>query len=340
MKKKSASQTARKLTKNAILFAITALALCASPGSRGDAQCNVFASTSWTGTVDNSWFNQSNWTNGVPSAVSPTAINSAPTAQVTSTDPTANACGIVLGEYSWQSGNLSVDGGTLSVYNELHVGNEGKGTLTITNGGFVTTTYEADIAEATGSSGTATVDGTSSKWTIGEGMYNLGLYVGGTNGSAGGTGLLTATNGGTVSAASVHLYKSGTLTGNGTFSTTSGSNVEGTVSPNWTLTIGGDLTFANPSASMQCSVTPANLNSQTADAEVTGRATLNGRLSVTMTGTFTCGTRFTLLHSQGTLSNKFSSYSITFPSGQNFTPEITYDYVGNHIYLYLACNTD
>ena len=54
---------------------------------------------------------------------------------------------------------------------------------------------------------------------------------------------MTVTNGGLVTADGVHVYPSGTLTGNAKVSTTSGTTVEGTLSPNWTLTIGGDLTF-------------------------------------------------------------------------------------------------
>jgi hypothetical protein len=132
------------------------------------------------------------------------------------------------------------------------------------------------------------------------------------------------------------VYKSGTLTGNGTVSatSTSGMTVEGTVSRTvGTLTIGGNVGLTT-SAATQCSVTPQDLNQ--VDISVSGTTSLNGRLLVTMTGTFTPGTQFTLLHSSGALSGFFGTgVSITYATNQCFTPQITYDYVGNHVYLYL-----
>lgn len=271
-----------------------------------------------------------------------TCISNGGTAQITSTDPPANACETLLGEDTCcynpgQSGNLSVDGGTLNTCNELHVGYAGTGKLTIKNGGVFNTTFGADIGAVAGSNGSASVDGANSLWAI---MNSGVLYLAGTINGDGGTGLLTVTNSATVTAGTVHLYKSVTLTGNGTISMGSGSGtatVDGTLAPNWTLTITGNVTFSNIAAAMQCNVTPANLGS--VDAQVSGAATLNGRLSVTMTGTFTCGTTYTLLHAQGGRVNnsKFSSVSINFPTGQGFTPVVTYD--TNNVYLSLTCNT-
>jgi hypothetical protein len=54
---------------------------------------------------------------------------------------------------------------------------------------------------------------------------------------------------------------------------------------------------------MQCNVVPTNSGN---DAHVTGAATLTGKLSVTMTGTFTCGTTYTLLHADNGLGVPFS----------------------------------
>lgn len=273
-----------------------------------------------------------------------TCISNGGTAQIASTDPAAEACETFLGQdncgnachNSVNSGNLSVNDGTLTTCNELHVGYAGTGKLTVNSGGRVSTTFAADIGAVTGSNGSASVDGTNSQWTV---MGGGALYVAGTGNGPGGTGLLSVTNSATVTAGSVHVYKSGTLTGNGTISLGSGSGtvtVDGTVAPNWTLSITGNLTFSNTAASMQCNVTPANLGST--DAHVTAGATLNGRLSVTMTGTFTPGTTYILLQADGSLGgSQFFSNSITFPTGQNFTPEIIYD--TNHVKLYLASNT-
>ena len=69
-----------------------------------------------------------------------------------------------------------------------------------------------------------------------------------------------------------------------------------------------------------------------------GTATLDDKLSVIMTGDLTSGpNRFTLLHA-GALAGQFLSQSIQYPTNQGFTPKITYDYDGNHVYLDLVFN--
>lgn len=132
----------------------------------------------------------------------------------------------------------------------------------------------------------------------------------------------------------LYVYGSGTLTGNGTISTTNATTIDGTLAPNWILTVGGHLGL-NPSATMQCSVTPQNLNQ--VNVSVSGTAGLDGRVSVTMTGTFKPGTTFTLLNADGGVFGRFSTESINFPPGQNFTPKIIYD--THHVKLYLQPNT-
>jgi hypothetical protein len=94
MKTKFTSQRARKLTKNAILLTFFALALSASPRSRGDAaQCNQLP-TAWTYSGIGSWFTSSNWCDGVPLCAFPACISNGGTAQINSTDPAAYACDI------------------------------------------------------------------------------------------------------------------------------------------------------------------------------------------------------------------------------------------------------
>jgi hypothetical protein len=57
-----------------------------------------------------------------------------------------------------------------------------------------------------------------------------------------------------------------------------------------------------------------------------GLATLGGRLTVIMTGTFTPGTSFTLLHADAGRTNTFASYSIIPPhGGPCFTAVPSYD---------------
>lgn len=158
----------------------------------------------------------------------------------------------------------------------------------------------------------------------------------GTITAAGGTGLLSVTNSATVTAASVHVWPSGTLTGNSTVSistTGGGVTIDGTLEPRGQLTIGGNLTFNGSAASMQSN----DVRSSADNVVVSGTASLSGKLSVTMTGTFTPGTTYTLLHAPGGRNGMFGSQSINYPTGQGFTAIIRYD--ANNVYLYLEPNT-
>jgi T5SS/PEP-CTERM-associated repeat protein len=291
----------QKLTKNAILLATTVLALLASPGVVLATDCTP--QTTWIDSAG-SWFTCSNWSNNTcPDSGTSALINNGGTAQITASLPVANACALSLGPNAGDSGKVTVSIGTLQVTTSVVVGNHGTGSLSVTNGGTLT---------------------------------GGDTYVGGTA-ATDGTGLLTLSDTSTVTASSVQVNATGTLSGNGTVSVNSGSGtatVDGTLAPNWTLTITGNLLLDSP-ATTQCDVTPDNLGS--IDADVSGTATLDGRLLVTMTGTFTPGTRFTLLHTTGGRGfTKFSSQSIKYPTGQGFTPTITYD--ANHVYLCLVPN--
>jgi hypothetical protein len=140
-------------------------------------------------------------------------------------------------------------------------------------------------------------------------------------------------------AIAVSVGVSGTLTGNGTI-TPNGPNyfarlvsVNGTLAPSKILNLNSHL-FLGGTATTLCTVTPTAADR----AEVLLTARLNGRLSVIMDGTFSPSgtTRFTLLHAAGgilTDAREFSSVSIKYPTDQGFEPKITYDYVGNNVYL-------
>ena len=272
-------------------------------------------------------------------------INNGGTAQISGLAQTARACETFLGkENPQQSGNLSVDHATLDQCGDIFVGYYGIGKLIITNGGLVNTHFGAHIAAMAGSNGAATVDGTNpdgrkSTWTVTGG--GAALNVGGTNTSAGGTGLLTVTNQGHVTAASVQVWGSGTLTGNGTVTTTSGTTtIDGTLGPSGgggTLNFGGALQL-NSGATTQCKVTPQD-PSTTPQVSVSAQVSLGGRLSVTMTGDFSSApTRFTLLYADTFDASHptFNSQSITYPTGQGCrVPQITYDYTGGHVHVYL-----
>jgi T5SS/PEP-CTERM-associated repeat protein len=354
MKKKFIRQLAIKFTKKNIpVLAITALALCASPGSRAAALCGCLRYWCYNGAGD--WFTASNWCPNqhcvpgcagslccqIDNGTTEADIDNGGTAKITT--GTANACEVFLGKNSGDVGTLSVAGpGTLDQCNAMWVGWDGKGTLSITSGGSVSTDGAAGIgAHASGSTGSATVDGTNSTWTV----NGATLYVGGTLNGAAGTGLLTVTNGGTVTTGSdVHVYKSGTLTGNSTVNVNSGSGTVaidgGTLEPNWTLTVNGNLRFvSNTNATMQCSVIPSNTGN---DAEVTGTANLDDKLLVTMTGNFTPGTTYTLLYADTALNGTFSGgVSINYPTCECFKPVIQYDAHSVKLYLSpVACCTE
>jgi fibronectin-binding autotransporter adhesin len=274
MKTKYTSQTAAKPSwKNAILLAITALALLASPGV---ALADCTPVTNWTAS-SGSWFTSGNWDNGVPNSGTGAVVSNGGKAQISGSLPQASAC------------SLTVNPGTVSVSNQ--------GSLTVT----------------------------------------YGIAVGGTSATATSLLAVNSQSSATVTNGNVQVNSSGTLTGNATVNSDVAVEGGGTLSPNFTLTINGNLSFATSTATMQCNVIPSNSGS---DAHVTGTATLTGHLSVTMTGTFSSGTnRYTLLQADGGLnSTTFSTQSITYDPSQGFTPSITYSSDGKYVYLDLTWN--
>jgi T5SS/PEP-CTERM-associated repeat protein len=342
MKNKSVSQSAL-----IGLFAVLTFAVCSSPAQA--------TSTTWTGTSGD-WFTGTNWSNGVPTCSLDAYINNDGKAEINSSG--ATALSLTLGANTTNSGTVSVDGtngGTLLVQGcpsapirgPITVGYQGTGTLTISNGGLVQSGsgyIAASTSSSAASNGSVTVAGSSSAWQIGDlNTLHSVLFVGGNENGDGGTALLSITNGGTVTVQdngnelSATVGPSGTVTGNGTLDTSSSkfqqlTDVYGTLAPNWTLTIGGNLRLESI-ATTNCNVTPQNSGS--VDVSVSGTASLNGRLSVTMTGTFTCATtQYTLLYTAGTVTGTFSSVSIKYPTNQHFIPNISYD--ANHVYLNLV----
>ena len=325
------------------MLAIAALALSTSTGTRAEELRNCM--TTWIGGTGD-WFTLSNWTGVGPpscggSVCPPLAggaqgeINNGGTAQITSQTQIAFACSLTLAGNTGDSGRVSVNHGTLTMCGEIFVGSNGRGGLTITNGGVVNmASAGASIASFAGSHGSVTVDGVNQDGTKSQLGGSGPIYLGGTIDGAGGEGLLTVTSGATITATNIHVYPSGTLTGNSTVTTTTttGTTVEGTLEPSsGRLTVGGKLTFSGTAALMQCNVVPASADNVYVS---NGAGSLTGRLKVRMTGAFTPGTTYTLLHADGGLGNtQFSSISINYPTCQCFTPVITYD--TNNVYLYL-----
>jgi len=334
MKTESTSRTLRKFTGNAILFSIIALGLAASwPAVALADEC--LSITKWRLDGTGSWFDP-NWDNGEPNSTTAAQINNGGTAQILDDPAMAEACSLTLGLNAEDSGTVQVTPGhgDLIIDEATIVGSAGKGNLTITQGNV--TSAIASIGSLAGSNGSVTVDGASSTWAV-----SGAADVGGTTSATGGTGLLTVINSGTVTAANVHVWDSGTLTGNGTVSTTNAATVDGTLTPKGggtTLTFDGDGGLQlNPDATTQCKVTPQD-PSTTPQVSVTQQVYLGGRLSVTMTGDFSSvPTRFTLLNA-GSVAvghRTFDSTSITYPTNQCWTPQIDYvtDNDGYHVYL-------
>jgi T5SS/PEP-CTERM-associated repeat protein len=169
MKTKSTQQTTFEPSwKTVLLLATAALMICISPA----VAC--LAETSWTDGTG-SWFVAANWLNQqLPTVGIGAQINNGGTAQVNG--PGAVACDLTVGFDTTESGTVSVDSGTLAVTQEAEIGANGKGTLTINNGGNVTAQFLTIAAlQGANSSGTVSVNGSSSIFTATGGA----VYVGG-----------------------------------------------------------------------------------------------------------------------------------------------------------------
>jgi T5SS/PEP-CTERM-associated repeat protein len=265
----------------------------------------------------------STWTNMGPLAVSAGGDG---TLNIMDGGAVSNSYGVLGSSISGGSGTVAVDGlgSTWTNNAELFVGApDGVGMLVITGGSEVSDTngFIAFGDENNHSTGSVDIDGAASTWT------NSGnLYIGGSESGAGGNGVLHVNDGGTVSAASVTVWDSGTLSGNGSVQATNGTTIEGTLAPEQTLSIAGNVTLSN-TASTLSTVTPDDAD----NVVVGGTANLDGDLEVTLTGgPFTVGTQYTLLQANSGLNGStFSDVSINSPPGIN--PEITYD--TDHVYL-------
>jgi T5SS/PEP-CTERM-associated repeat protein len=142
----------------------------------------------WTGAASTDWFTGSNCVNGV--------------------SPTANNTAILR----TNSPHTTIVGRPGAMANQLTVGESpslpsqsGVGSLTIQSGG-VLSVGSANAFIGRSKEGTVTVTGSASILNI-----SSNLFVGGSNGGPGGTGLLEITNGGTVNATAVTIWKTGTL---------------------------------------------------------------------------------------------------------------------------------
>jgi T5SS/PEP-CTERM-associated repeat protein len=168
----------------------------------------------WTGITSTDWFTAGNWSSGVPT--------SSDNAIIDTVTPNATVIGAV--------------GAQAQI---LRVGSSGTGTLTIQNGGGVTS-LNGLIGADSGSTGTVTVDGAGSIWNSGS-LLEVGRS---------GTGTLTIQNGGavtnTIGSIGENFGSAGTVTVDGTGATwTNSSTFSVGRSGTGTLTIQNGGTVSN-----------------------------------------------------------------------------------------------
>lgn len=125
-------------------------------------------------------------------------------------------------------------------------------------------------------------------------------------------------------------------TGGGTLNVTSsltvGPNSTGLLTLSNGATVNAGSVTVGKSGTLEYNVIP----STSGDVSASGTATLSATstLKVSMTGTFTPGTRYDLLHAGGGLSGTFGTVSISYPHGQGFIPQI--NYASKDVYLVLT----
>jgi len=351
MKNKSASQSIL-----ICLFAVLTFAVCGSPAWAD--------STAWNNPGTGDWFTPANWSNGVPTFLLDAFISNGGQAEISDPSTQAQAHSLTLGQNAGESGTLLVDIAPNTQFTNLlmygtSVGSGGTGTLLITSGGFVGTIGPASIASTPGSNGTVSVKGQvgahASTWTIVAPDNNPAqLSIGGTQGGTAvldvhDHGAIEVSDSSTQTGPSVVVGPSGTLTGNGLIvvvgagSTSRQVQVNGTLAPSGAS---GSLRFSfaqnsnssltlTHSATTECNVTPQDNPTSPQISVSPGAASLDGRLSVTMTGDFSSApTRYTLLYAAGGRDPShlfFSSVSFKYPTGLGWAPQITYD--GDYVYL-------
>jgi T5SS/PEP-CTERM-associated repeat protein len=132
--------------------------------------------TSWIFDGAGDWFVSANWSAGAPGAATNAQINNGGTAQIVGTS--AAARNVSLGNLFEGSGTLEVQG-SAAAFNDMDVGLVGSGALLIGNGGQVSVATSGIIGDGPESSGTATVNGTSSRWNN-VGSLDVGNYGRGT----------------------------------------------------------------------------------------------------------------------------------------------------------------
>ncbi len=136
----------------------------------------ALAQTTWTGASSTNWFTPGNWNPAGP----PTSSNSAVVDNGSTANPAvinsagAAASDLTIGSSVGATGAVSITGsGSLTTgvsNNGLAVGDWGNGTLTVSSGGTLTSSF-AVLGNNAGSTGSVLVTGAGSSWTAGGYLY-------------------------------------------------------------------------------------------------------------------------------------------------------------------------
>jgi T5SS/PEP-CTERM-associated repeat protein len=345
MKNKSASQFI--LTG---LFAV--LVLAASHSIVRAQECP--GTSNWIGGTGG-WFTGTNWSNGcVPNVTIDATINNGGHAQIHGPlNNHAAAESLVLGDNEGDSGSLTIDGDDSAVLDvggpcrgNIYVGNRGSGNLTITDEGYIRSRYGYVGAVANSNqptSSSVSVKGQGTKWFLYDyyadpGCSGAALFIGCTaNSNNGGTATVDVSDGARIEvnsldgATGVKVGLSGTLTGNGLVyigGVTKAVEVHGTLAPAGELEIRGNLDLTpNKTANTVFNLTPQAWDKvKVTDGTGGGVAYLGGRITVIMSGNFTAGMSFNLVHADTLRQGTFDSRSYVFlnPLGPCLIPTITY----------------
>jgi T5SS/PEP-CTERM-associated repeat protein len=205
--------------------------------------------------------------------------------------------------------------GNGSIWNntgEVFVGNFGKGTLNILDGGQLNS-GQTDIAKSTGSTGTATVSGTGSIWNN-TGELRVGM---------GGTGILTVASGGLVKSSDrLRLGAMGTLQGSGTVEATL-SNEGGVVSPGLSagiLNLNGNYSDT-ATAKIDIEIGGLTAGTRYDQFNIAGSANFSGTLNISFINGFTpqAGDRFDIL-TYGSSTGTLKVTGLDLGGGRSFVP--------------------
>lgn len=234
---------------------------------------------------------------------------------------------------------------------DTYIGRAGKGTLVIGNGNLLMSgsAFVAAIANPNGSraSSSVTVLGSGTIWRFFGPCVGHQLCIGcdrlpeGGTTDSGGTGSVTVNDPGRIeiynddpASPGLKVGISGTLAGNGIVklatqlsacSDCQTAKVLGTFAPNGQLKIQGNLDLSSSSASAVVHVQPQGADSiNVMQTTGFGHVKLGGRLTVVITGNFSQGQTFNLLHADGgRLNNSTFAFTSIIDTGTGcYTPTI------------------